>query len=111
LLRFIPKGETQEPFGRVIILVVTSTLMDRGWSMNLSSAFLVLLFALAIAGLAHASNQQAQQSCVNATICLLAIRSGLSPGRRSDLQVPYTSLAWANQCYPLASSAINQAVV
>ena len=85
-------------------------LMDRGWSMNLSSAFLVLLFALAIAGLAHASNQQAQQSCVNATICLLAIRSGLSPGRRSDLQAHYISFAWGNQCWPLASRTINQAV-
>jgi hypothetical protein len=82
-------------------------LMDRGWSMNLSSAFIVSLFALAIVGLAQANNQQAQQSCVNAAICLLAIRSGLSPGRRSDL----TSFAWGNQCCPHASRTINQAVL
>jgi hypothetical protein len=64
--------------------------MDRGWSMTLSSAFFVSLFALAIAGLAHANNQQTQQSCVNTAICLLAVRSGLSPGRRSDLQAHHT---------------------
>jgi hypothetical protein len=92
LLCLDPKNETQEPFGHVLIICYEH-LMDRGWSMNLSSAFLVLLFALAIAGIAQANDQQAQQSCVNAAICLLAVRSGLSPGRRSDLQVHYTSLA------------------
>ena len=35
--------------------------MDRGWSMNLSSAFLFLLFVLAIVGLEQANNQQAQE--------------------------------------------------
>ena len=67
--------------------------MDRGWSMTVSSAFLALLFALAIAGIAQANDQQAQQLCVTAAICLLAVLSGSSPRRRSDLQVHYTSLA------------------
>jgi hypothetical protein len=84
--------------------------MDRGWSMTLSSALLVLLFALAIAGVTHTNNQQAQQSCVNAVICLLAVRSGLSPRRQSDLQAHYTSFALDNQCRLLTSSTINQAL-
>ena len=67
--------------------------MDRGWSMTLSSAFLALLFALAIAGIARANDQQAQQSYVNAAICLLAVRSAASSRCRFDLQVHYTSLA------------------
>jgi hypothetical protein len=40
-----------------------------------------------------ANDQQTQQVCVNAAICLLAVRSGLSPDRRSDLQLHHTSLA------------------
>ena len=65
--------------------------------MKLSSAFLVLLFAVATVGIAQANNQQAQQSCINAAICLLAVRSGLSPARRSDLQAHYTSSALGGQ--------------
>ena len=34
----------------------------------------------------RADNQQIQQLCVNAAF-LLAVRSGLSPGRKSDLQM------------------------
>ena len=67
--------------------------VDRGWSMTLSSAFLALLFAPAIAGITQPNDQQAQQSCVNAAICLLAVRSAASSRRRFDLQVHYTSLA------------------
>jgi hypothetical protein len=67
--------------------------LDRGWSMTLSSAFLALLFALGIAGITQANDQQAQQSCVNTAICLLAVRSGSLSRRRSDLQVHYTALA------------------
>jgi hypothetical protein len=67
--------------------------VDRGWSMTISSALLALLFAPAIVGIAKTNDQQAQQSCVNAAICLLAVRSGSSPRRRSDLQVHYTALA------------------
>ena len=84
--------------------------VDRGWSMTLSSPFLALLFALAIAGIAQANDQQAQQSCVNAAICLLAVRSGSSPRRRSDLQVHYTSLALGDRRGSIGSNTINQAI-
>jgi hypothetical protein len=61
--------------------------VDRGWSMKLSSAALpILLFVLVLTAVQRANDQQAQQSCVNAAICLLAARSGLVPDRRSDLQ-------------------------
>jgi hypothetical protein len=52
--------------------------------MKLSSTVFLSLFAVA---LARADNQQIQQLCVNAATCLLAVRSGLSPGRKSDLQM------------------------
>ena len=55
--------------------------------MKLSSTVFFLLFAIA---LTRADNQQIQQSCVNAATCLLAVRSGLSPGRKSDLQMHRT---------------------
>ena len=83
--------------------------VDRGWSMTLSSVFFALLFALAIVGVAQANNQQAQQSCVNAAICLLAVRSGLSPGRRSAPQV-HDSLALGDQRRPIGSNTINEAI-
>jgi len=67
--------------------------VDRGWSMTLSSVLPALLFAPAIAGITQANDQQAQQSCVNAAICLLVVRSGSSSRRRSDLQVHRASLA------------------
>ena len=50
------------------------------------------LFALALIGVVRANDQQTQQACVNAAICLLAVRSGLSPDRRPDLQAHFTSL-------------------
>jgi hypothetical protein len=77
--------------------------------MNLSSAFLFLLFVLAIVGLAQSNNQQAQESYVNAAICLLAVRSGLSPTRRSDLQMN-TSLALGDQRLSTEPNTINQAI-
>jgi hypothetical protein len=58
--------------------------LDRGWSMKLGSTVFFLLFAIA---LTRADNQQIQQLCINAATCLLAVRSGLSPGRKSDLQM------------------------
>jgi len=67
--------------------------LDGGWSMTFSSTFIAFLFALAIVGVAQANDQQAQRSYINAAVCLLAVRSGLSPGRRTDLQVHYTSLS------------------
>jgi hypothetical protein len=55
--------------------------------MKLSSTVFFLLFSIA---LTRVGNQQIQQSCVNAATCLLAVRSGLSPGRKSDLQTHRT---------------------
>ena len=61
--------------------------------MKLSSTVFFLLFAIA---LTRADNQQTQQSCVNAATCLLAVRSGLSPGRKSDLQMCRTHSAFCD---------------
>jgi hypothetical protein len=72
---------------------------------TLNSALVIFLFALTIAGVTHTNNQQVQQSCVNAAICLLAVRSGSSPRRRSDLQVHYTSLALGGQRLSTESNA------
>jgi hypothetical protein len=83
----------QEPFESIFVFVVTSTLLDRGWSMKLSSTVFFLLFAIA---LTRADNKQIQQLCVNAATCLLAVRSGLSPGRKSDLQMHRTPLAFGD---------------
>jgi hypothetical protein len=69
--------------------------VDRGWSMKRSSILPVVLFASVLTGLVWANDQQTQQACVNAAICVLAVRSGLSPDRRSDLQLHYASLACA----------------
>ena len=77
-------------FRRHFRFLITSTLLDRGWSMTLSSTVFFLLFAIV---LTRADNQQIQQLCVNAALCLLAVRSGLSPGRKSDLQMHRTPSA------------------
>ena len=61
--------------------------------MKLSSTVFFLLFAIA---LTRADNQQIQQLCVNAATCLLAVRSGLSPGRKSDLQMHRTHSAFGD---------------
>ena len=45
------------------------------------STVFLSLFAIA---LTRADNLQIQQLCANATTCLLAVRSGLSPRRKSD---------------------------
>ena len=68
--------------------------------MKLSSILPIALFALALTGVVRANDQQTQQACVNAAICLLAVRSGMSPDRRSDLQARYTSLAF-RECHGL----------
>ena len=49
--------------------------------MALSSALPIVLFALALIGVTRADNQPAQQSSVNAAICLLAVRSRSLPDR------------------------------
>jgi hypothetical protein len=61
--------------------------------MKCSSILPIVVFALALIGVVRANDQQTQQTCVNAAICLLAVRSGLSPDRRSDFQAHHTSLA------------------
>ena len=61
--------------------------------MKLSSTVFLSLFAIA---LTRADNQQIQQLCVNAATCLLAVRSGLSPGRKSDLQMHRTPSAFGD---------------
>jgi hypothetical protein len=61
--------------------------------MNFRSILPIAIFALGLTGVVRASDQQIQQACVNAAICLLAIRSGLSPHRRSDLQLHHPPLA------------------
>jgi hypothetical protein len=61
--------------------------------MKSSSILPIVPFALALTGVVWANDQQTQQVCVNAAICLLAVRSGLSPDRRSDLQLHHMSLA------------------
>jgi hypothetical protein len=43
------------------------------------------LFGLALVGVVHAHDQQAQQTWMNAAVCLLAVRSASSATRRSDL--------------------------
>jgi hypothetical protein len=77
----------QEPFESIFVFLVTSTLLDRGWSMKLSSTIFLLLFAIA---LTRPDNQQIQQLCVNAATCLLAVRSGLSLGRKWKHRTPST---------------------
>jgi hypothetical protein len=66
--------------------------------MKLTSGLPVLLFALALTGVVRANNQQAQQSCVNAAICLLAVRSGSLADRRSDLQARHASSVFCERC-------------
>jgi hypothetical protein len=60
--------------------------------MKLSSLLLITLFALAVALVARANDQQTQQAAMNAAVCLLAIRAGLSSSRRSDLQAHHKPL-------------------
>ena len=109
LRRCISKKETQEPYGRILTFFVTSTL-DRGWSMTLSSALPIVLFALALTGVTRADNQPAQQSSVNAAICLLAVRSRSLPDRRSDLQARHTDLACCQRIYLIGSDAVDSII-
>jgi hypothetical protein len=60
--------------------------------MKLGSALPIILFGLALAGVARANDQQAQQACVNGAICLLAVRSA-SARRQSDLQGNHAFIA------------------
>jgi hypothetical protein len=78
--------------------------------MKRSSILPIALFALALSGVVRANEQQTQQACVNAVICLLAVRSGLSPDRRSDLQAHYTSLAFRERRDLVGSASVCRAV-
>jgi hypothetical protein len=62
--------------------------------MKRSSMPPIVLFALALIGIVRANDQQTQQACVNTAICLFAVRPGLSPDRRPNLQAHFTSLAF-----------------
>ena len=97
--------KTQEPYGRILTFFVTSTL-DRGWSMTLNSALSIVLFALALIGVTRADNQQAQQSSVNAAICLLAVRSRSLPDRRSDLQARHAHSVCCQRLSLIGSGAV-----
>jgi hypothetical protein len=72
--------------------------------MTCSSILPIVLFALALTGVVRANDQQTQQACVNAAICLLAVRSGLSPDRRPDLQAHFMSSVF-RECRGLVRSA------
>ena len=84
--------------------------LDRGWSMTLNSALPFVLFALALIGVSRADNQQAQQSSVNAAICLLAVRSRSLPEGRSNLQARYTDLACCQRLYLIRSNAVDSTI-
>ena len=55
--------------------------VDRGWSMEAQLVLPIVLFAFVFTGIARANDHQLQQTCMNAGISLLSVRSGLSPGR------------------------------
>ena len=78
--------------------------------MKRSSILPIALFALALSGVVRANDQQTQQACVNAVICLLAVQSGFSPDRRSDLQAHYTSLAFRERRDLVGSASVCRAV-
>jgi hypothetical protein len=75
--------------------------------MTLSSALPIVLFALALTGVTRADNQQAQQSSVNAAICLLAVRSRSFSDGRADLQSRHTDLACCQRLYLIGSDAVD----
>lgn len=63
-----------------------------------------------LTGVARADNQQAQQSCVNAAICLLAVRSRSLRDRRSDLQARHTALACCERHGLIGSDTVDPAI-
>jgi hypothetical protein len=63
--------------------------------MKFSSLLPMALFALTIAMVVRANDQQMQQAAMNAAVCLLAIRAG-STDRRSDLQAHHKSLVFGS---------------
>jgi hypothetical protein len=75
--------------------------------MTRNSILPFVLFALALTGVVRANDQQTQQACVNAAICLLAVRSGLSPDRRPDLQAHFMSLAFRERRALVGSASVS----
>ena len=61
--------------------------------MKLTAVLPFVAFVLALTAVVKTNDQQAQQGSINVAIGALAIRSGSSPNRRSDLQLHYGSLA------------------
>jgi hypothetical protein len=55
---------TLELCGRILICLLRAS-VDGGWSMTIRSRWLLSPFALALAAVAHAGDQQTRQSCFN----------------------------------------------
>jgi hypothetical protein len=81
----LPKDKALGTFARNRHSCHRSTHVDRGWSMTLNFMPLVILFGLALLLVGRTNDQQTQQTAMNMSICVLAIRSGFS-NRRSGLQ-------------------------
>ena len=81
----LPQDKALGTFARNRHSCHRSTHVDRGWSMTLNFMPLVILFGLALLLVGRTNDQQTQQTAMNISICVLAIRSGFS-NRRSGLQ-------------------------
>ena len=81
----LPQDKALGTFARNRHSCHRSTHVDRGWSMTLNFMPLVILFGLALLLVGRTNDQQTQQTAMNMSICILAIRSGFS-NRRSGLQ-------------------------
>jgi hypothetical protein len=81
------------------------TYVDRGWSMALNVTPLVILFGLVLVLVGRTDDQQPQQTAMNVSMCVLAIRSG-SSNRRSGLQ---TNQLCETGCEGWAQAAMKQA--
>ena len=81
----LPQDKALGTFARNRHSCHRSTHVDRGWSMTLNFMPLVILFGLALLLVGRTNDQQTQQTAMNMSICVLAIRSGFS-NRRSGLQ-------------------------
>ena len=76
-----------------VLISLFICIVDRGWSMNLSSVLSIVLFALVFTGVARSSDPQLQQICTNAGMCLLAVRSGLSGRGQISDHINYVNAA------------------
>jgi hypothetical protein len=86
------KGD-QEPFQSIFVFLVTSTLLDRGWSMKLSFNCVFL----AVCNRTNASRQSTNPTILCKRGDVFACCSvRLSPGRKSDLQMHRTPSAFGD---------------